>query len=69
MTMMLRERVKCSECPIRHRAVCARCDDDELAILETMKTYRSYEPGQTILWRGDELMFVASLVKGVVTTK
>lgn len=32
-----------------------------------MKAYRSFKPGQTILWRGDELQFVASLVKGVAS--
>ena len=40
--------VKCSECPIRHRAVCARCDTDELLILENMKSYRSYAAGDVI---------------------
>jgi CRP/FNR family transcriptional regulator len=58
---------KCEECPIRHRAVCARCDDDEFAYLEDMKYYRSYEAGQPILWRGDEMANVASLVRGVAS--
>ncbi len=63
--MVLNTRVKCNECPIRHRAVCARCDDSELEVLEQMKFYRSYEAGEQISWRGDELTFVASLVFGV----
>lgn len=57
--------VKCSECPIRHRAVCARCDDDELNILEGMKSYRTFAAGDPILWRGEELVYVASVVSGV----
>ena len=57
--------VKCSECPIRHRAVCARCDLEELAALEEIKFYRTFEAGQTIAWAGDELAFVASVVRGV----
>lgn len=65
MHLALKNPVRCSECPIRHRAVCARCDDDELALLEGMKSYKSFEAGQPILWRGDELMFVASVVEGV----
>ena len=60
-------RVKCSECPIRHRAVCARCDTDELEVLEGMKSYRSYAAGEVILWRGEPLNFVASLVAGVAS--
>jgi len=59
--------VKCSECPIRHRAVCARCDTDELALLEQIKSYKSFAAGDIILWRGEPLKFVASVVKGVAT--
>ncbi len=57
----------CADCPIRHRAVCARCDDDELQRLEEIKFYRSYEAGQTIIWSGDKMEFVASVVQGVAT--
>jgi CRP/FNR family transcriptional regulator len=59
--------VECSGCPIRHRAVCARCDSDELARLEEIKYYRTYEAGQAIAWAGDDMGFVASVVKGVAT--
>ncbi|TMV67570.1 transcriptional regulator, partial [Thioclava sp. BHET1] len=37
----------CGSCPIRQRAVCARCDVLELQELETIKYYRSFEAGQT----------------------
>lgn len=67
MNVSLSAAIRCSECPIRHRAVCARCDDDELALLESMKTYRSFAAGDVILWRGEPLEFVASVVKGVAT--
>lgn len=60
-------RPKCSECPIRHRAVCARCDDGELAMLEGIKVYRSFAAGDPILRRGDPLTYVASVVHGVAT--
>jgi CRP/FNR family transcriptional regulator len=55
----------CADCPIRHRAVCARCETDELEKLEAIKYYRSYEAGQTIVWAGDSMDFVASVVRGV----
>ncbi|MEP2473130.1 MAG: transcriptional regulator, partial [Paracoccaceae bacterium] len=35
----------CSECPIRHRAVCAKCEKDELERLEDIKYYRSFSAG------------------------
>jgi CRP/FNR family transcriptional regulator len=55
----------CGNCPIRHRAVCARCDDTELRELEEIKFYRSYQAGQTIVWSADRMDFVASVVSGV----
>lgn len=56
----------CSDCPIRHRAVCALCEEEELRELERMKSYRIYRPGETIAWAGDPLPFVGSVVDGVV---
>lgn len=57
----------CGDCPIRHRAVCARCEGDELSRLEQIKYYRSYQAGQTVIWSGDRMDFVASVVSGVAT--
>ena len=57
----------CKDCPIRHRAVCARCDADELALLEDIKYYRSFSAGQTVMWAGDRMDFVASVVSGVAS--
>ena len=58
---------ECADCPIRHRAVCARCESDELAQLEQVKYYRSYQAGQTVIWSGDRMDFVASVVNGIAT--
>ncbi|MFN4129043.1 MAG: transcriptional regulator FnrL [Paracoccaceae bacterium] len=57
----------CGQCPIRHRAVCARCEADELLQLEQIKYYRSYQAGQTVIWSGDKMDFVASVVTGIAT--
>ncbi|MEX0281907.1 MAG: transcriptional regulator FnrL [Arenibacterium sp.] len=59
--------VDCADCPIRHRAVCARCEEDELARLEEIKYYRSFEAGQTIVWSNDPVEFVGSVVSGVAS--
>ena len=59
--------IQCGACPIRHRAVCARCDDQELSRLEETKYYRSYEAGQTVVWSGDRMDFVGSVVSGIAT--
>ncbi len=57
----------CHDCPIRHRAVCAKCESDELAQLDAIKYYRSFEAGQTVVWSGDRMDFVASVVTGIAT--
>ncbi|WP_424942156.1 transcriptional regulator FnrL [Aliiroseovarius crassostreae] len=57
----------CGTCPIRHRAVCSRCEPDELEQLDHIKYYRSYEAGQPVLWAGDQMEFVASVVSGIAT--
>ncbi|HHS89098.1 MAG TPA: Crp/Fnr family transcriptional regulator [Rhodobacteraceae bacterium] len=57
----------CGSCPIRHQAICSRCEQDELDYLETIKYYRSYEAGQPVVWAGDPLDFVATVVVGVAS--
>ncbi|MCZ4353115.1 Crp/Fnr family transcriptional regulator [Roseovarius aestuarii] len=57
----------CGECPIRHRAVCSRCEADELERLDQIKYYRSFQAGQTVIWAGDRTDFVGSVVTGIAT--
>lgn len=64
---MIHDIPDCGDCPIRHRAVCARCETDELARLEEIKYYRNYPAGQTVVWAGDRMDFVASVVSGIAT--
>ncbi|MFY0662195.1 MAG: Crp/Fnr family transcriptional regulator [Shimia sp.] len=59
--------VGCESCPIKHRAVCARCDADELETLDGIKYYRSFEAGQTVIWSGDRMEFVGSVVSGIAS--
>ncbi len=57
----------CGECPIRHRAVCAKCESKELTALEQIKYYRSFQAGQTVIWSGDQMDFVGSVVSGIAS--
>jgi CRP/FNR family transcriptional regulator len=57
----------CGDCPIRHRGVCARCEPDELEQLDEIKYYRSFQAGQTVIWSGDRMDFVGSVVKGIAS--
>jgi len=61
----VKESGSCEDCPIRHRAVCAHCESDELQVLEHLKSYKTYHPGEPIVWAGTEFNFVASVVSGV----
>lgn len=60
-------QISCTDCPIRHRAVCALCDSEELAALERIKSYRTYEAHAQIAVAGDELRHLASIVSGAAT--
>lgn len=55
----------CETCPIRHRAVCAHCESDELEELDRIKSYRTYQPGETIAWAGEKMTIVGNVVEGV----
>ncbi len=58
---------ECWNCPIKHQAVCSRCEPDELKRLEEIKHYRNYEAGQPVIWAGDHMEFVASVVTGIAS--
>ena len=61
------EAVQCADCPICHRAVCAKCNNDELDSLDQIKYYRTFEAGQPVIWSGDPMSFVGSVVSGIAT--
>ncbi len=64
-TALCPEKPDCDDCPIRHKAVCSRCEPDELIRFEELKSFKTYEAGSTIVWAGDQLQFVGSVVQGV----
>ncbi|MEP2783441.1 MAG: Crp/Fnr family transcriptional regulator [Pseudoruegeria sp.] len=59
--------IQCGTCPIRQRAVCSRCDASELEELDQIKYYRKFDAGQSIVWAGDCVDFVGSVVTGVAS--
>ena len=59
--------IRCGDCPIRHRAVCAYCEQPDLVKLDAIKSYRTFKAGETITWAGDEMSFVGSVIYGVAT--
>ncbi len=65
--MLLAPPQTCGDCPIRHRAICSKCEQDELAVLETLKSYKDYERGETIVWAEEPLTHLGTLVSGVAS--
>jgi CRP/FNR family transcriptional regulator, anaerobic regulatory protein len=59
--------VRCSNCPIRERAVCAYSGPDDLRLLEAIKSYRTYLPGEEIAAMGEETTQIGSVVAGTVS--
>lgn len=57
----------CHDCPIRHRAVCANCNDSELEELNRIRHYRTWKAGETVAWAGEKMSVVGSVVTGVAT--
>lgn len=60
------QRERCCECPIRHRAVCTYCGPQELALLDAIKFYKTFQPGQEIAAAGESTEFLGSVIDGVV---
>ncbi len=61
------ERERCSDCQIRHRAVCAYCGPAEIEYLDAIKSYRTFRPGEEITAVGETTDFLGSVVTGVVS--
>lgn len=55
----------CGSCPIRFQAMCSRCNGDELAMLDKMKSYRTFAKGEAIAYVGEELRYFGTLVSGI----
>ncbi|QFT63269.1 CRP/FNR family transcriptional regulator, anaerobic regulatory protein [Roseivivax halotolerans] len=57
----------CHDCPIRHSAVCAECDADELKVLERIKSYKTVPAGAHLAEAGREMEFLSSIISGCAT--
>jgi len=56
----------CDTCVVRNRAICAGLGDDELLVLNHMGRRRTLEPGEPLIWEGDESVLVANVIEGVL---
>jgi CRP/FNR family transcriptional regulator len=56
----------CQACSIRNRAICADLDEMEIALLNDIGRRRDLVSGESLLWEGDEAIFVANVVSGML---
>lgn len=56
----------CQTCAIRNRAICGGLDDAEIEVLNTIGRRRHLEPGEQLLWEGDDAVLVANVIEGLL---
>jgi CRP/FNR family transcriptional regulator len=56
----------CDTCVVRNRAICAALDPDELKALNAIGRRRTLEPGESLMWEGEDSVLVANVVDGVL---
>jgi len=50
---------------VRKHTVCAVCGPSELEKLDALKTYKTFQAGQTIVYAGEQVEFVGFVMRGV----
>lgn len=56
----------CQACAVRNRAICADLDNEEIRLLNSLGRLRTIQPGEQLLWEGDEAVLVANVISGVL---
>jgi len=56
----------CDTCVVRNRAICASLDSDEIKALNTIGRRRTLEPGESLMWEGEDSVLVANVIEGVL---
>lgn len=56
----------CKACAVRNRAVCADLDQEEIGLLNSIGHLKTVQPGEQLLWEGDEAVLVANVIEGVL---
>lgn len=56
----------CQACSVRNRTICADLENDEIVLLNKIGRRRRLKAGECLLWEGEEAIFVANVVSGVL---
>ncbi|MBS0476278.1 MAG: Crp/Fnr family transcriptional regulator [Proteobacteria bacterium] len=56
----------CDTCVVRNRAICSSLDSEELKALNAIGRRRTLEPGESLMWEGEDSVLVANVIEGVL---
>lgn len=56
----------CDICAVRNRAICSLLDNEELEALNMIARRRTLEPGESLIWEGEDSVLVANVIEGVL---
>ncbi|MEQ1498599.1 MAG: Crp/Fnr family transcriptional regulator [Novosphingobium sp.] len=56
----------CDTCLVRNRAICSALDGEEIKALNIIGRRRTLEPGESLMWEGEDSVLVANVVEGVL---
>ena len=56
----------CDTCVVRNRAICSSLDSEELKALNAIGRRRTLEPGESLMWEGEDSVLVANVIDGVL---
>jgi len=56
----------CDTCVVRNRAICSSLDNEELKTLNAIGRRRVLEPGESLMWEGEDSVLVAYVIDGVL---
>ena len=56
----------CDLCVVRNRAICASLDSSELEALNAIGRRRTLQPGESLIWEGEDSVLVANVIEGVL---
>jgi CRP/FNR family transcriptional regulator len=58
--------IACETCVVRNRAICSSLDAEELKALNNIGRRRTLEPGESLMWEGEDSVLVANVIDGVL---
>ncbi|KPH59220.1 MULTISPECIES: Crp/Fnr family transcriptional regulator [unclassified Novosphingobium] len=56
----------CDLCVVRNRAICSSLDAKELEALNAIGRTRTIQPGESLIWEGEDSVLVANVIDGVL---